>query len=122
MKRFHPRHFYEVGEDSEIRCSPRNVEFGGQRDWLPGIGNFSLNEAVKPFLDRVRYFVQPRRSLAYSESAPFSTKRSTRSVDRLVYLLFRCLRDLGDHCPIRRIYIVELVLSRHETAINIILD
>jgi len=66
--------------------------------------------------------MQTRGTFAYANPSPFSTQSAPRGGYRLIDLPFGCFCNLRDHLPVRRIHIVELLLSGHEAAIDIILD
>jgi hypothetical protein len=66
--------------------------------------------------------MQSRRPFEDSYTFPFSSQSPPRGMHCLVNLRLGRFHDLRDHRPVCRIHIVELVLSGHEAAIDVVLD
>ena len=122
LKRFQPRHFHQVSKDAEIRRSARNIEPGGQRDRLAGVGYLSLDKTVKPLFNCVRNPVQSGGTLANSEASPFSAQCLPRRMHGLVHLCLVGFGDLRDHCSVGGIHVRKLTFPGHEAAIDVVLD
>jgi hypothetical protein len=74
--------FDQIGKDTEVRRSSRDIEARCKRYRLSCISDLCRNQAVEPLLDSIGNFMQQRRALANAPLAPFAMKCFARRLHR----------------------------------------